>query len=112
MTDDFLGRETAREQRRLAREQLRQARDERRARRRQRRVGNENPWARLVVGLAILAVGVVAWLDRLGRIDAGDFLEWWALILIALGLAHLPQRRWVAAGIYFVLGIIFLPPLP
>lgn len=114
MTDDFLRAERAaeRERRRAAREQLRLARDERRERRRARRTANENPWARLVVGLAILAVGVIAWLDRLDRIDAGDFLEWWALILIALGLAHLPQRRWVAAGIYFVLGVIFLPPLP
>ena len=112
MTDDFLGRETAREQRRIAREQLRQARDQRRERRRARRQADQNPWARLVVGLAILAIGVVAWLDRLDRIDANDFLQWWALVLIALGLAHLPQRRWVAAGIYLVLGIVFLPPLP
>jgi len=88
-------------------------REQRRERRRQRRArrGN-NPWTRLVIGMAILAVGVLAWLDHLGRIEANDFAQWWALVLIALGLAHLPQRRWVGAGVYVVLGLIFLPPLP
>ena len=111
MMDD--ARRAEREQRRhelLERRHERELR--RRERRRQRGAGNENPWTRLVVGLAILAVGVVAWLDRLGRIEANDFLAWWALILIGLGLANLPQRRWVAAGVWLALGFIFLPPVP
>ena len=89
-----------------------QRRQQRRERRRQRRGRDNNPWTRLVIGLAILIVGVLAWLDHLGRIDANDFAQWWALILIALGLAHLPQRRWLTAGFYFILGLVFLPPLP
>ncbi|HKO55702.1 MAG TPA: DUF5668 domain-containing protein [Thermoanaerobaculia bacterium] len=72
----------------------------------------DNPWARLVGGLAILAVGVLFWLDHLGRIDAHDYFPWWPLFLIAIGIAHLPQRRWIAAAVYIVLGLAFLPPLP
>jgi hypothetical protein len=95
--------------RRDQRRQERQARRERRSRRRQT---DSDPWIRAVLGLAILGVGVLAWLDRLGRIDGRAFIQWWALILVAVGLAHLPQRRWVGAAIYLVFGILFLPPLP
>jgi Cell wall-active antibiotics response 4TMS YvqF/Domain of unknown function (DUF5668) len=101
-----------REEREEARQALREARRQRRERKRLRRKAENNPWTRLVAGMAILAVGVIAWLDRLDRLDANDFLSWWALILIALGLANLPQRRWVAAGVWLILGLIFLPPLP
>lgn len=72
----------------------------------------ENPWGRLVSGLTILGVGIIFWLDHLGRIDAGDYFRWWPLFFIAFGLAHLPQRRWIAATIYVVIGIALLPPLP
>lgn len=99
-------------ERAAAREARHEARRLRRERRQRSGAPGNNPWIRLVIGLSILAVGVVAWLDRLGRIDGNDFLAWWALILIALGLAHLPQRRWVGAGVYLILGLIFLPPLP
>ena len=103
MMDDT--RHAERELRRQELEQRRHERELRRQeRRRQRGAERENPWTRLVVGLAILGVGVVAWLDRLGRIDGNDFLAWWALILIGLGLANLPQRRWVAAGVWLALG--------
>lgn len=95
-----------------SRDQRRQERQQRRERRRRRRQNGNDPWIRAVVGLSILGVGVVAWLDRLGRIDGRAFIHWWALILVATGLAHLPQRRWVGAAIYLVLGILFLPPLP
>ncbi len=95
-----------------SRDQRRQERQQRRERRRGRRQTDNDPWIRAVMGLAILGVGVLAWLDRLGRIDGRAFIQWWALILVAVGLAHLPQRRWVGAAIYLVLGILFLPPLP
>jgi hypothetical protein len=86
-------------------------REQRRELRRQRR-GNANPWMRLVTGLAILAIGVLFWLDRLGRIDARDYLRWWPLWLIAAGIAHLVQRRWIASVVFLVLGVVFLPRLP
>ncbi len=104
--------DTRHAEREAARQALWEARLLRRERRHRSRAASNDSWIRLVIGLSILAVGIVAWLDRLGRIDGNDFLAWWALILIALGLAHLPQRRWVGAGIYLILGLIFLPPLP
>jgi hypothetical protein len=72
----------------------------------------DNPWARLVWGAAILAAGVIGWLDHTGQLHASDYLEWWPLVLIALGLAHLPQRQWITAAVLAVLGLLFLPPLP
>jgi Domain of unknown function (DUF5668) len=77
-----------------------------------RRKHPDNPWARLVWGMAILAAGVIGWLDHTGQLHASDYFEWWPLILIAMGLAHLPQRQWVTAAVLVVIGMLFLPPLP
>src|SRR5712692_3171850 len=86
-------------------------RELRREQRRARRSEHDNPWARFVVGLSILAAGVIAWLVHLHRLHSWDYLQWWRLALIALGLAHLPRRRWIAAVVYVLLGITFLPRL-
>ena len=72
----------------------------------------DNPWARLVWGAAILAAGVIGWLDHTGRLHAYDYWEWWPLILIALGLSHIPQRQWITTAVLIVAGMLFLPPLP
>jgi hypothetical protein len=72
----------------------------------------DNPWARLVWGLAILTAGVIGWLDHTGALHARDYLEWWPLVVIALGLAHLPQRQWVTTVVLVAIGMMFLPPLP
>jgi hypothetical protein len=77
-----------------------------------RRKRGENPWARLVWGCAIVVAGIIGWLDHTGQLNASDYVQWWPLILIALGVAHLPQRQWIAAVVWIVLGILFLPPLP
>jgi hypothetical protein len=78
---------------------------------RRRNRGN-NPWASLVWGCAILAAGIIGWLDHTGQLHASDYFEWWPLVLIAMGLAHLPQRQWVSAIVMCGLGILFLPELP
>jgi hypothetical protein len=69
------------------------------------------PLPRLVFGLAVLAAGVVFWLDHIGRIDASDYYEWWPLALVALGLAQLPYRKWIAAAWWLLVGTYFLLPL-
>ena len=84
--------------------------DQRDFRRQARR--RENPWIRLVFGLAILAYGVIAWLDHLGRIEGDEFLRWWPLILIGIAIAHLANRQWIGAVIWLIFGLAFMPPLP
>jgi hypothetical protein len=76
-----------------------------------RREARGGPWGRLVFGAIILTVGVIFWLDRLGSINARDYLEWWPVALIAIGVAHLLQRRWAGAVIWMLIGIYFLLPL-
>jgi hypothetical protein len=71
----------------------------------------DTPWQRLVGGLAILVVGAVFWLDHLGRLDAHSVLAWWPLAAIAMGVAHLLDRRWFGAAIWFLIGGYFLLPL-
>ena len=72
----------------------------------------ENPWARLMTGLAVLSFGVILWLDHLHRLNASDYLRWWPVLLIGSGLANLYDRRWLASTILIVLGILFLPRIP
>jgi hypothetical protein len=77
-----------------------------------KRKHRDNPWARLVWGAALLTAGIIGWLDHTGQLRAYDYLEWWPLIVIALGLAHLPQRQWITAVVLVAIGVLFLPPLP
>ena len=72
---------------------------------------NDPPLPRLVVGVAILAIGAIVFMNRAGGRDLSDYLEWWPLALIALGLAHLPYRKWVLAGWWLLVGTYFLLPL-
>jgi hypothetical protein len=84
-----------------------------RSTRRSRRARREpNPWGRLVFGVSILVAGLVFWLDRLGRIDAQDYIVWWPVILIAFGFTLLARGRWIAALVDIVIGVTFLPALP
>ena len=69
---------------------------------------DRNALPRLVTGLAILALGVIFWLDRLGTIEAREYLRWWPIDLVAIGLAHLLQRQWVAGAIWTLIGGFFL----
>lgn len=69
------------------------------------------PLPRLVFGLAIAAAGAILWLDRIGRIDAPLYLEWWPLAAIAMAVAQLLHRRWVGAVVWAAIGIYFLLPL-
>ncbi len=47
--------------------------------------------ARIVLGLILVALGVIFTLDRLGVVDAGSLLSYWSLILVAAGLARVLQ---------------------
>jgi len=75
------------------------------------RLSRNAPWQRLIFGLSVLAVGIIFWLDRIGRIDAHDYLRWWPVAVLAMGVAHLFERRWVGAAIWFLFGGYFFLPL-
>jgi hypothetical protein len=88
-------------------------RSERKARRNERkRSHHDNPWARLVWGAAFFAAGLIGWMDHTGQLHASDYIQWWPLVFIGLGLAHLPQRQWVSAAVLTAIGVLFLPSLP
>jgi predicted membrane protein len=80
-------------------------------RRRTRAARRQSPWIRLAWGLIFLAAGTLLWLDQQDRIDAREYLEWWPLALVMIGLAHVPQRRWIAALAWILIGIVLLPEL-
>lgn len=68
------------------------------------------PWQRIVFGLTVLAVGIIYWLDRMGRIEAAHYLRWWPVAALAMGVAHLFERRWFGAAIWLIFaGYFFLP---
>jgi hypothetical protein len=71
----------------------------------------QNLWSRLVLGLIILAAGVIFWLDQMDRADARLFFEWWPLAAIIFGVAHLLERKWGVAIVWIAIGLFFLAPL-
>ena len=44
---------------------------------------------RLILGLSLIAIGVIYSLDRLGYFEAGNLLRWWPIVLVAAGLGKL-----------------------
>jgi predicted membrane protein len=68
---------------------------------------------RLVFGLAVIAMGVLFTLDKLGYVDAGQFWAYWPVVLIALGIGRVIQPRMghgrgfgvvlIVVGIWFLL---------
>jgi hypothetical protein len=63
---------------------------------------------RLAWGALLLTMGIIFWLDRIDRLDAGDYIEYWPAAVIVIGLAHLPQRRWFGAAVWIGVGALFL----
>ncbi len=66
----------------------------------------------VVVGLGVLALGLLFTFDNIGLIEAGDYLRYWPLILVGVGLAQIIQAGtwssyvgaviWVLAGLWFL----------
>ena len=73
-----------------------------------RRVSGFTFSARFVLGLAVVALGVLFLLDNMGYVDAHDLWRYWPAVFIAIGLGKLPAARstpertgaviWIAAG--------------
>ena len=67
-----------------------------------------NQWSLLVTGLLVLSAGVLFWMDQIGRLEAREYLEWWPVALLAIGVAHLLDRRWAASVVWLAIGLLFL----
>ena len=66
----------------------------------------------MIFGLLIMLFGAALFLDRTGVIDGLDYVNVWPVIVIAIGLARLSQRRadgrreggwWVLFGVWILL---------
>lgn len=67
-----------------------------------------------ILGLSVVALGVLWTLDNIDVIDAGGYWKYWPVLLIVVGLSHLlttaASRRiwagllWIAVGTLFLLG--------
>ncbi len=77
-----------------------------------RRRASERPLSRIVTGVAVLAAGIILWLDHLDRLNARDYLAWWPVVLFGYALANLVDKRWTSAIVLTVLGVAFLPHMP
>ena len=53
----------------------------------------------LILGMAIAALGLLFTLDNLDILDARDYLRYWPVVLIVVGLVHIAQAR-TAAGMF------------
>lgn len=79
-----------------------------------RRERQRQPTAQVVLGLLIALVGVLFTLDNLHIVRAGDFLQFWPTVFIAIGLAQLASSSassrvwsgsiWIAVGVLMIVG--------
>ena len=81
--------------------------------RRLERMKNRGPYAGLIPGGIILAIGIVFLLDSLGYVQARHLLDFWPVLLIFAGLAKLldPCRRAWGVLLMFFGGMLLLNQL-
>lgn len=63
--------------------------------------------SRLVIGLALIAAGLLFTLNNFGLVDVGRFWKFWPLVLVAVGLAKLASRSFMTGTILIALGGLF-----
>jgi predicted membrane protein len=65
----------------------------------------------VLVGIGLIALGVILLVDRMGHWDAGDIIsQWWPTVIIAVGLAQLAgrPRPWLGSLIVVAVGVVLL----
>jgi predicted membrane protein len=63
---------------------------------------------RIVLGLCIMAFGLLLGLDNLGVVDAGQLLRLWPAAIIAFGVVKIVQRQLFAGFVWSVVGLAIL----
>ena len=65
---------------------------------------------RLIIGLAILALGTLWTLDNLNILESEDFTQWWPAVLIVIGVVQFAGRRTNRVGpvLLIVIGAVLL----
>ena len=62
--------------------------------------------AQLVLGVAVVAIGLLFTLDNLGVLEAGSVLGYWPIVPLIFGVAQLMYARTAARGLTGVLWIL------
>lgn len=65
-------------------------------------------WKALVWGLALVALGALFLLDRLGIVTVPEVGKWWPVLLIVIGVTRFVDRRPGAGVTWLLLGGWFL----
>lgn len=68
------------------------------------------PWPKLAFGLCLMAVGIVMTLGYWDVIDEWDYLHYWPLALIVIGLADLAVRHYIGGALWILFGTVLLLP--
>ena len=65
-----------------------------------------------IFGVSIAVAGVLFTLDNLHILRARDYLEYWPIVLVAIGLVHMSQAKTAAGlvggGIWILVGVVLL----
>jgi Cell wall-active antibiotics response 4TMS YvqF/Domain of unknown function (DUF5668) len=62
--------------------------------------------SRIVLGLGLVALGILFLLDQAGTIDAGEIIgDWWPVVIIAIGVVQLVGQPRAPVGPLIVVGI-------
>jgi predicted membrane protein len=64
--------------------------------------------SRLVIGVALIAAGILFTAENFGLLDIREIVRLWPLVLLAIGAVKFGARRYLAGSILVVLGMLFL----
>lgn len=75
-------------------------------------VAGRRYFSKAILGLAVVAAGVLMTLDNLNIVETDRYLDFWPVLLILLGVSHLAQpaaaRRVVSGLVWITIGAVLL----
>ncbi len=74
--------------------------------------GGRRGFGTAILGLGVLAVGVILLLDNFGLVDGENFYDYWPVLLILVGLSHFIRppgsRRVLTGSVWIGIGVVVL----